>query len=168
MSDEKVIELTGDDPNDSDEEYLDNITDRTTLRNEKRQKVRPTTWKKTLCKALVILLASIIFFAVLIRSWQDYGTYITQHVFPPKIYSMSQQCEYDTLSFFNSPDCEWSKSTVIDDVYTRLACKIDKPSNYLVQTSHKCSIVNSSWSDALYLTYKENITTCIDLTIWSI
>lgn len=168
MSGERVIELTGDDPDDLDEEYLDSITDRTTLRNERKKKVESTSWKKTLCKALIILIASIIFFAVLIRSWQDYGTYITQHVFPPKIYSMSVQCEYEESHFFNSPECEWSRMSVLEDVYTRLTCKLDKPSNYVVHSSHSCSLFNYTWEDELYLTYKSNITNCVDLTIWSI
>ncbi len=165
MSEEQVIELTGES---DDEEYLDSITDRTTLRNEGRQKVESTSWKKTLCKALVILTASIIFFAVLLRSWQDYGTYITQHVFPPKIYSMSVQCEDRQSHFFNSPTCTWSRMGVGEDVYTRLACTLDKPSNYIVHTSHTCSLLNTTWEDNLYITYKSNITNCVDLTIWSI
>ena len=124
MSDERVIELTGDDPD--DEDYLDSIRLNNNC-NEKKQKVESTSWRKTLCKALVILIASIIFFAVLIRSWQDYGTYITQHVFPPKIYSMSVQCEQEESHFFfNSPECEWSRMSVLEDVYTRLACTLDK------------------------------------------
>ena len=43
-----------------------------------------------------------------------------------------------------------------------------KPSNYIVHSSLSCSLLNYTWEDKLYLTYKSNITSCVDLTIWSI
>ena len=155
MSDEETIDLTDD--------YLDDITDRTSLTNEKNKKQPSTSWKKSLCKAIVILIASIIFFAILIRSWTDYGTYITQHVFPPKVYSMSVQCQDNKVSFFNTPDCSWDTKP-----NTLLTCELDKPSRYIIHSSFHEYLVGQRWSDRLYLNYSKNITSCIDLTIWSI
>lgn len=155
----KLTEIPSD-----DEEILDNIDENTILKNEGVKKVKKSSWQTLCCKSFIILVAVIVFLAILVRSWSDYGTYITKHVFPPTVHSVSVQCQDgNNKNFFNAPVCSWNvtSSTCVD-----LLCKLDKPSNWFVDTpSSDISII--SWEDTLYIHFVKNIS-CTNLLIWSI
>tara|TARA_A100001015_G_C14942614_1_gene693217 strand:- start:479 stop:982 length:504 start_codon:yes stop_codon:yes gene_type:complete len=164
------IEMTG--INEEEEVALDDITEGTTLMNDNVKKVSGVDWRKLCCKVLLILVAVIIFLAILIRSWSDYGVYITKHVFPPMIHSISTQCyRNDTMvggyqqNFFNAPTCDWDH----ENNYTLLKCSLEKPYyGWYLQTSHRGHITNMTWNDQLVLNYSTYFEKCVELVIWSI
>lgn len=188
--DDRSIEIPNTITEDEEDVDLNNITENTTLRNENYSKVKTQDWKKLCCKALAILIAVIVFLAILMRSWSDYGTYITQHVFPPKVYSISTQCQYETShggykqDFFNAPKCSWLNQVNhegrlveynhtlhyenVDIDYSVLSCELEKPSNWFAQFNARNHLVNISWDDNLVLNYTGNLTRCLELVIWSI
>lgn len=178
MSDTERIELVSQNDSDEEEVVLDGITENTTLRDENKQKVKSTDWRTLCCKALLILVAVIVFLAILMRSWSDYGVYITKHVFPPAIHSISTQCPENATyggfgqQFYNAPTCDFEcygeKNTSCD--YTLMKCVGEKPSNWFLQvTPRRNHIVNMTWDDTLVLNFSNwHYNTCIELVIWSI
>ena len=145
-----------------EEEILNDIDESSSLTNEQVKKVKNSNWQTLCCKAFIILVAVIIFLAILIRSWSDYGTYITKHVFPPTVHSISVQCKKHSKDLFNGPSCSWNHTQVGDD----LTCTIDKPTKYFVDISSRQD-ADIRWDDTLFIQYHKNIA-CTNLIIWSI
>ena len=181
MSEER-IELVPQVASDDDEEdvILDDITEKSTLKNEKRQKVKSTDWRTLCCKTILILLAVIIFLAILFRSWSDYGVYITKHVFPPSVNSISVQCPNNTYyggfskQYYNAPTCHfdcYTNDTISycdEPDHTTMTCVGEKPTNWFLQVSKRNDIIGITWEDALVVNYTKNLNTCVELVIWSI
>ena len=178
---EERIEMVPTEELDVEEEViLDEITENTTLRNESRKKVSSKDWRSILCKSILILVAVIVFLAILIRSWSDYGTYITKHVFPPVIHSISTQCPDNSTvggyqqNFFNSPtSCSWEfqgrATNYTDDDLSALICSVDKPYyNWFLQTTSRKDIMNITWDKQLILNYSGIKQSCVELVIWAI
>lgn len=168
---EERIELVSQEDEDEEEVILNEITENSTLRNENKKKVKSTDWRTLCCKALLILIAVIVFLAILVRSWSDYGVYITKHVFPPTIHSISNQCPNGTVyggfnqQFYNAPTCDFEH---VNSDYTLLKCVGEKPSNWFLQLSERKHINNMTWDDTLTLNYTGLLNSCVELVIWSI
>lgn len=145
-----------------EEEVLNDIDENTTLRNEGKRKTRKNNWQALCCKAFIILVAVIVFLAILIRSWSDYGTYITKHVFPPSVHSMSVQCRESHETLFNTPTCSWN----ITKSSSSMTCDLDKPSKWVVDYTRR-DIGHLAWDDKLIIDWSE-IINCTHLIIWSI
>ena len=80
---------------DSDDEVVE-IHQRTRLVDKVKVKVQePSVWK-CVCKWVSITSAVIIFVAILITLWVQYGEYIKRRVFPPSITAMGQVCRNGT------------------------------------------------------------------------
>ena len=156
------IEMVQTEIPEDEEEILSNVDENTSLRNENIKKVKHSNWQTLCCKAFIILIAVIVFLAILIRSWSDYGTYITKHVFPPSVHSVSVQCQGYSKNFFNEPICSWNQTTYGVD----LNCVLDKPSNYFVDISAR-EDADIVWEDTLVVHFQQNIT-CTNLIVWSI
>ena len=151
----------------SDEEEIlhnidDSIDEHTSLTNENVKRVKGSNWRTLCCKAFIILVAVIVFLAILVRSWSDYGTYITKHVFPPAVHSMSIQCQDSSKDFFNGPSCSWNATTTGVD----LMCELDKPSRWFVDITER-AYSTVMWEEKLIVQYNRNIS-CTELIIWSI
>ena len=156
MADIEMSEVPSD-----EEEIIGDIDENTSLRNEGVKKVKSSNWRTLCCKALIILIAVIIFLAILIRSWSDYGTYITKHVFPPAVHSMSVQCQSSSKDIFNAPTCTWNHT----DTFL-LRCDLDKPNKYLVDITAR-ETADITWDHYLDIAFRENVS-CTSLIIWSI
>ncbi len=146
-----------------EEEVLNNIDENTSLRNENLKKVKKSNWQTLCCKSFIILVAVIVFLAILVRSWTDYGSYIKQHVFPPSVYSLSVQCQNqsNTMNLFNAPECRWNTTTTYD-----LSCTLEKPTNYFVDITSRDN-AEITWTENLVIRYNQNIS-CTNVMIWSI
>ena len=76
----------------SDDEEVVEIHQRTGLVDRVRVKAKqPSVWK-CVCKWISITSAVIIFVAILITLWVQYGDYIKNRVFPPSIAAMGEVC----------------------------------------------------------------------------
>lgn len=172
---ERIELVSQNDLDDEEDVLLDEITENSTLRNENKKKVKSTDWRTLCCKSLLILVAVIVFLAILVRSWSDYGVYITKHVFPPVIHSISNQCPNSTKyggfnqQFYNAPTCEFEYFPEYENSdYTLVKCVGEKPSNWFLQLSGRKHIVNMTWDDTLTLNYTGFLNSCVELVIWSI
>jgi len=125
------------------------------------QLAKPPKCQNQFCKAAVISIAIIVFIAMMIQIWSDYGEYIKTHTFPPKVYSMSAQClsgmETCMTKNYNAPTCEW--------VGNSISCQIEKPNNHMIDTSIPYDSI--SWDTSLNITFPK-VEHCLHLTIWSI
>lgn len=154
--------------NDNDVEFIDERQD---LLSKGKKVVKSKSAKVSCCKAVLILVAIIIFIAILIQIWADYGNYLETHSLPPAIHSMSAHCmdgseDRCMTKNYNSPTCtftERNESSFIDVV-----CATSKPNHHMVQTNIDHLIFNMSWGSDLELVLHNKPTHCLHLTIWSI
>ena len=121
----------------------------------------PPRCRLRLCKWFMVSLAIGLVSAMLVQIWSDYGEYIQTQAFPPRIYSMSYQCNSvnDIRKGYKSPPCVWGNPRV-------LTCEITKPSNYIVNVD--ADVSDMVWGDLLNITFVSDRVRCIHLTIWSI
>ena len=86
MEDSTQIEMI---ENDDEVEVVDERRD---LLSKGKKVVKSKSAKVSCCKTILILIAVIIFIAILIQIWSDYGSYLETHSLPPAIHSMSSHC----------------------------------------------------------------------------
>ena len=77
------------------------INERQNLLSQSKKVVKSKSAKVSCCKAIVITVAVIIFIAILIQIWADYGSYLETHSLPPGIHSMSSHCVEPLLCIVN-------------------------------------------------------------------
>ena len=165
MEDSTQIEMI---ENDDEVEVVDERRD---LLSKGKKVVKSKSAKVSCCKAILILIAVIIFIAILIQIWSDYGSYLETHSLPPAIHSMSSHCisgQKDTCMTknYNSPECvflERNNSTFVD-----FTCTGSKPNHHMISTNMDHLIFNMSWEEKLNLVLSNKPTQCLHLTIWSI
>lgn len=155
---------------DNDED-VEQITERQDLLSKGRKVVKTKSAKVTCCKSILILVAVIIFIAILIQIWSDYGSYLETHSLPPAVHSMSSHCisEQDDPCMtknYNSPSCEFKERNASS--FVDLTCKGSKPNHHMIATNMDHLIFNMSWSDDLKFVFHNKPTRCLHLTIWSI
>lgn len=154
--------------NDDDVEL---INERQDLLSKGKKVVKSKSAKVSCCKALIITVAVVIFIAILIQIWADYGSYLETHSLPPSIHSMSSHCmeplkEKCMTKNYNAPTCTFTSrntSTLVD-----VECTTSKPNNHMVQTNLDHLILNMSWHENLNIAFTDKPNTCLHLTIWSI
>ena len=162
MSDIEMNNLTKDVNDDSD--ILDNIDENNSLlRNGGVKKVKKSNWQILCCKSFIIAFAVILFLAILVRSWSDYGTYITKHVFPPAVHSVSVQCQGYSENLFNAPLCSWN---VTSTDCVELKCQLDKTNKWFIDITERDQ-ADITWEDQLNIHFHKKIS-CTNLIIWSI
>lgn len=71
------------------------------LKGGRSTRQKPSMWK-CICKWISITCAVIIFSAILITLWVQYGEYIKKRVFPPSISAMGEICRNGTGSTYLS------------------------------------------------------------------
>lgn len=153
---------------DDDVEIIDERQD---LLSKGKKVVKSKSVKVSCCKAIVITVAVVIFIAILIQIWADYGSYLETHSLPPAVHSMSSHCmdpleEHCMTKNYNAPTCNFTDrntSSLID-----VECSMSKPNNHMVQTNMDHLIFNMSWHNNLKLVLSEKPSRCLHLTIWSI
>ncbi len=147
-----------------DEEEVEIIHDRQDLLNKAKRASKKPSYHRSCCKAFVIAIAIVVFIAMMVQIWSDYGEYIQTSTFPPKIVSMSSQCPDDVVDNcmkknYKAPDCTWSdKSTLL--------CKMIKPEYHMVNVDHPTKIMH--WDEGLNITFEKEIDHCVHVIIWSI
>ena len=154
--------------NDDDVEIIDERQD---LLSKGRKVVRSKSAKISCCKAILITVAVVIFIAILIQIWADYGSYLETHSLPPSIHSMSSHCmeplkENCMLKNYNPPTCDFTArndSNLID-----VTCTTSKPNHHMVETNLDHLMFNMSWGSKLHMVLSAKPSRCLHLTIWSI
>lgn len=153
------------------DDEIDQIDERQDLLSKGRKVVKSKSAKVSCCKAIVITVAIIIFIAILIQIWADYGSYLETHSLPPAIHSMSSHCmepleEHCMTKDYNAPKCIFTarnSSSLVD-----VACTTSKPNHHMVQTNLDHIMFNMSWNDNLQMVLSTKPSKCLHLTIWSI
>ena len=153
------------------DEDVEVIDERQDLLHKGKKVVKSKSARVSCCKALVITIAVIIFIAILVQIWADYGSYLQTHSLPPAIHSMSSHCMEpleDTCMTknYNAPECTFTNrnsSSFID-----MQCSGSKPKHHMIETNFDHLIYNMSWHNNLEITFMQNPHRCIHLTIWSI
>ena len=153
------------------EDEVEVIDERRDLLSKGKKVVKSKSAKVSCCKALLILVAIIIFIAILIQIWADYGNYLETHSLPPAIHSMSSHCMNGAkdpcmTKSYNSPSCEMAQRP--NSSFVDLVCSSKKPNNHMVQTNVDHLIFNMSWIDNLQIVFHSKPSRCLHLTIWSI
>jgi hypothetical protein len=153
---------------DDDVELIDERQD---LLSRGKKVVKSKSAKVSCCKALVITVAVIIFIAILIQIWADYGSYLETHSLPPAIHSMSSHCmeplEDDCMTKnYNTPTCVFTARNTSS--FVDVECTASKPNHHMVETNLDHIMFNMSWHDNLQMVFSSKPTKCLHLTIWSI
>lgn len=155
------------------DENIERITERKTLLNETRKRVKTPSCRTMLCKALVLTVAGILFILMMVELWGDYGNVIQTHtLFKPTVYSIMETCPPNAqdgtrmTKQYNSLVCDWDVQTNA----TSLHCNGTMPANAFVLPS-----VFSGYSDievmddSLCITWEGvDISRCVRLLIYSI
>ena len=147
------------------------INERQNLLSQSKKVVKSKSAKVSCCKAIVITVAVIIFIAILIQIWADYGSYLETHSLPPGIHSMSSHCMEpldDTCmtKSYNAPTCVFKSENASEAV--SMECTTSKPNHHMVQTNFDYLIHNMSWDTNLQISFRQKPSRCVHLTIWSI
>ena len=140
--------------NDEDVELIDERQD---LISQGKKVVKSKSSKVGCCKALIITVAVVIFVAILVQIWTDYGSYLETHSLPPSIHSMSSHCvepleEKCMTKNYNAPTCIFTKQNSSNEV--NVECTTSKPNNHMVQTNLDHLILNMSWHENLKIQLK--------------
>lgn len=154
--------------NDDEVEVVDERQD---LLSRGKKVVKRKSAKVSCCKALLITIAVVIFIAILIQIWSDYGSYLETHSLPPAIHSMSSQCiddKYDPCMTknYNAPECLFTQRN--NSFFYDLTCKGSKPHHHMIQSNMDHLIFNMSWDKDLKIVFHNKPSRCLHLTIWSI
>lgn len=165
MNEDTQIEMV---ENDDDVEVIDERQD---LLSKGKKVVKTKSARITLCKALLITFAIVIFLAILIQIWSDYGDYLSTHSLPPSIHSMSKHCmeeqhESCMTKSYNSPECAFTTSN--HSHFVTVTCETSKPNHHMVETNYDHLIFNMSWDEKLIIDFSNKLSHCLHLTIWSI
>ena len=147
------------------------INEDQSLLSKGKKVVKSKSAKVSCCKALVITGAVVIFIAILIQIWADYGSYLETHSLPPAIHSMSSHCmeplkDHCMTKNYNEPICVFTarnSSTLVD-----VKCTTSKPNHHMVQTNLDHLMFNMSWDNHLNMVLSTKPSRCLHLTIWSI
>jgi len=154
--------------NDDEVELIDERQD---LLSKGKKVVKSKSAKVSCCKAIVITIAVVIFIAILIQIWADYGSYLETHSLPPSIHSMSSHCmkplkEHCMLKNYNAPSCIFTarnNSNLVD-----VNCTTSKPNHHMIETNLDHLMFNMSWDSQLHMVLSAKPSRCLHLTIWSI
>ena len=150
-----------------DDENIERIHERQTLLKQGRRKIRSPGCKTTICKALIICLAAVVFILMLVEVWNDYGTYVTTRSLRPTLYSMSEFCPGNKTGImtknYNAPDCTYTTSK------RSLKCLLELPTNHYIETCrrHRAEILLNI-SKGFYVVFDHNHTDCTTIKIWNI
>ena len=165
MTDNTQIEMI---ENDDEVEVVDERQD---LLSRGKKVVKTKSVRVSCCKALLISIAVVLFIAILIQIWTDYGSYLETHSLPPTIHSMSSHCmdnRDDTCMTknYNAPKCTFiqrSNSSFVD-----LKCEGGKPNHHMIESNMDHLIFNMSCEKTLHIVFHSKPSRCLHLTIWSI
>lgn len=151
-----------------DEGNIRQIHERKSLLSDGKKKIKQPGCKTACWKAVVIVIAIVVFVLMLVEVWKDYGSYITKKVNRPVIYSYSQHCPNSTnvtmKKPYNAPTCDFLGTT--NDDY-RLSCKIELSENMFVETCsrHGAYVVYDD-KDTFSVHWKNIHTDCTIVKIW--
>ena len=152
----------------AEENEIKTISEREDLLNKGKRAAKTPKCRQQFCKGVVISVAVVVFVAMMVQIWSDYGEYIQTHTFPPKIYSLSEQCPENKTHCmtknYNAPSCEWKPRKP----YIDLVCTLNKLEHHMVDVSHDFLQVDMIWDNFLNITFKEELSSCVHITIWSI
>lgn len=147
-----------------DEEEIEIIHERQDLLSKAKKASKKPSCQRSFCKACVIGVAIVVFIAMMVQIWGDYGEYIQTNTFPPKLSSMFSFCPEDTndtcmTKNYRALKCEWANSKSI-------SCTGNKPEHHMVDVNIPVNAM--SWHEQLNITFYENVDKCVHVTIRSI
>lgn len=150
-----------------DDSNIERIHERRTLLNQGKKRIKSPSCRSTLCKALIICCAAVIFILMMVEVWNDYGSYITTKSLRPQLYSMSESCPFNKTGIFtknyNPPSCEYTSGEI------GMLCNITLPSHHFIEVQqHYHAKVILNVSDGFYVEFNKNHTECTYIKIWNI
>lgn len=156
------MEIESDHVDNTEEE--DEVDERQEFLSNTKKAAKKPSCQRSMCKAFFIGVAIVVFIAMMVQIWSDYGEYIQTATFPPKVVSMSSQCPADRTDAcmtknYNSPLCVWSG-------LRNLSCKLKKPPHHMVDVN--ADVLDMQWSTRLNITFKADVEKCVHVTVWSI
>ena len=157
-----------------DDDNIEQIHERRTLLSNTKKKIKSPSCQTLLFKAVIILIACILFILMMVEMWGEYGDVITTKSFRPTLVSMAEHCITDSTEtpqfskYYNAPSCTDKVKLVDGKNVTIFHCDFALPTNPYILLDEHDYMLTFPKENHFKVQWNGVLDQCVRMQIWSI